>query len=150
MNLAGARRTGATKMNLRCRKGAELVEFALILPILLMLVFGVIDFGLATFDKAVITNAAREGARVGIVYRSPAANGAALQGIVTTAVNNYCSTYLVTFGGATAPIVTVTGGGASGASLSVRVQYQYGYLAMAGLLGFAPLNLSSTTVMRME
>jgi Flp pilus assembly protein TadG len=136
-------------MNLRCRKGAELVEFALVLPILLILVFGIIDFALATFDKAVITNAAREGARAGIVYRFPQATGPQLQAIVTGVVTNYCSTYLVTFGGQ-APTVTVSGGGASGAQLTVQVDYQYSYLAVANFLGLAPLNLRSTSTMRME
>jgi len=43
-------------------KGQALVEFALILPLLLILVVGALDFGRLFFTKIVITNAAREGA----------------------------------------------------------------------------------------
>ena len=45
--------------------GAELIEFALALPLMLVLVTGVFDFGLAFQQYEVVTNAAREGARLG-------------------------------------------------------------------------------------
>jgi len=43
--------------------GVASIEFALILPVLLLLVFGVISFGLLMHDMSVATNAVREGAR---------------------------------------------------------------------------------------
>ena len=46
------------------RKGQGLVEFALLLPILVLIVFGVLELGRAFFAFIAITNAAREGARV--------------------------------------------------------------------------------------
>ena len=46
----------------RNHHGQSLVEFALILPLLLMLVLGAIDFGRLFYTKIIITNAAREGA----------------------------------------------------------------------------------------
>jgi Flp pilus assembly protein TadG len=45
-----------------------MVEFAIILPLLLLLVFGIIEFSLLLYDKAVITNASREAARTSILY----------------------------------------------------------------------------------
>ena len=42
--------------------GQSLVEFALILPLLLMLVLGALDFGRLFYTKIILTNAAREGA----------------------------------------------------------------------------------------
>jgi len=45
--------------------GQSLVEFALIVPILLILVFAMLEFGLAFNDKLTLGNATREGARVG-------------------------------------------------------------------------------------
>lgn len=47
----------------RERKGQALVEFALVLPLLLLIVFGVLDLGRAFYVSVVLANAAREGAR---------------------------------------------------------------------------------------
>ncbi|HET7387901.1 MAG TPA: TadE/TadG family type IV pilus assembly protein [Nocardioidaceae bacterium] len=49
----------------RSQSGAVAVEFALVLPILGMLMFGIITFGLAYSDKVALANAVREGARFG-------------------------------------------------------------------------------------
>ena len=46
-------------------RGASAVEFALVLPLLAVILFGVIEFGLLMFDKQVITNASREGSKTG-------------------------------------------------------------------------------------
>ena len=46
------------------RKGAELVEFALVLPLLLLLLVGIFDFGSLFALRQKMTNAAREGARI--------------------------------------------------------------------------------------
>ena len=51
--------------------GQSLVEFALVLPIFLLVLFAVIDFGMAFHAWITVTNSAREGARVGAV-RAPA------------------------------------------------------------------------------
>jgi Flp pilus assembly protein TadG len=47
-----------------CERGAELIEFAFVLPLLLFVCLGVIDFGFLFRDYEVVTNAAREGARL--------------------------------------------------------------------------------------
>ena len=47
-------------------RGAALVEFAFVLPLLLILVLGVIDFGLMINQGTLVNNASREGAREGI------------------------------------------------------------------------------------
>jgi hypothetical protein len=51
----------------RSEAGAELVEFALVLPLLLLVFGGIVDFGLLLQRQQVITNAAREGARLAIL-----------------------------------------------------------------------------------
>lgn len=54
-------------------RGQALVEFALIAPLLLLLVLGVVEFGRAWHSYQVVTDAAREGARVAVVgNRDPA------------------------------------------------------------------------------
>ncbi|MEU0885605.1 TadE/TadG family type IV pilus assembly protein [Lentzea sp. NPDC005914] len=45
-------------------RGAAAVEFALVLPILLLLMCGIVDFGRALHEQVVLTQAAREGARL--------------------------------------------------------------------------------------
>jgi Flp pilus assembly protein TadG len=51
----------------RSQAGAELVEFALVLPMLLVVFGGIVDFGLILQRQQVVTNAAREGARLAVV-----------------------------------------------------------------------------------
>src|SRR5882672_5962937 len=57
----------------RSRAGQSLVEMAMVLPLLAFLTFGLLDFGRAYYFQVSITNAAREGARVGIlnIYTGP-------------------------------------------------------------------------------
>jgi Flp pilus assembly protein TadG len=50
--------------------GQSLVEFALILPVLLLILLGLFDFGRAIYAYSSISNAAREGARLAIVDQS--------------------------------------------------------------------------------
>lgn len=52
---------------LRCEKGAQLVEFALVLPLLLLVMLGIAEFGFIFHRYEVLTNAAREGARIAIL-----------------------------------------------------------------------------------
>ena len=51
-------------------KGQALVEFAVILPVLLMVLWGIFQFGIAFNDYIQVTSAAREGARKAAVSRS--------------------------------------------------------------------------------
>ncbi len=51
----------------KSEKGQSLVEFALILPILLLLVFGIVEFGRAFNTYLIVSNASREGARYAVV-----------------------------------------------------------------------------------
>ena len=127
-----------------------MVEFAIVLPVLLLLIVGMIEFSLLLYNKAVLTNASREGARAGIVYAQPAITA----GQVTTVVNNYCQNFLVTFGAATAPVTNVTGGpcGTAGNPVTVTVTYNYSFLVLPSFLTSlgSGINLSAQTVMRCE
>jgi Flp pilus assembly protein TadG len=63
--------------------GQSLVEFALILPILISLILGMIEFGWILNGQITLTSAAREGARVAIVYESAADASTAVQSAVS-------------------------------------------------------------------
>jgi len=54
----------------RDSNGQSLVEFALVLPFLIILILGMIEFGWILNGKITLTSAAREGARVAIIYES--------------------------------------------------------------------------------
>ncbi|MBO8137542.1 MAG: pilus assembly protein [Desulfotomaculum sp.] len=51
------------------QKGQSMVEFALLLPLIIILLFGILEFGRVFHSYLVITSAAREGARIGAVGR---------------------------------------------------------------------------------
>jgi len=91
-------------------RGASAVEFAIILPLLVVFLFGIIEFSLMFYDKAVITNASREGARYGILFtpepRMPIIDEDGRKGIGTI-VDDYCKNHLVTFGTDTEQITEV-------------------------------------------
>lgn len=83
--------------------GAAMVEFAIIAPLLFVLIFGIIDFGRVFFLYNNLTNAAREGARLGAVLQeSGGGNIAVIEAAVkskinadATTINN--ATYTVTY-----------------------------------------------------
>ena len=133
------------------QNGAAAVEFAIVLPLLVTLVFGIIEFSILFYNKAMITNASREGARAGIVYAYPnRMSDAEIESVVDT----YCGNNLITFGSGThTPSVTVTrSGNETGDDLTVTVGYHYDFLVLPNFIStlMGGLNLSAVTVMRME
>lgn len=65
-------------------QGATAVEFALILPLLLALIIGLIDFGRMGFVQVSVTSASREGARYSSLYSSGLSNVQLLNDFVQT------------------------------------------------------------------
>ena len=74
----------------RRNRGAALVEFAIILPLLLVILIGILEFGLLFYNKQIITNASREAARAGIAYSDYSQ--------ITSIVPQYCQNRMITFG----------------------------------------------------
>jgi len=139
-----------SRVNVKKQKGAAAVEFALVLPLLLLIIFGTVELGIALYDKAVITNASREGARYGIVLKNPKPT----VDDITNTVTNYTSNYLLTFGTQAPPAVDVVQSptGTFGTPLSVTVSYTYTGLGLGRMLSAltGPITLSATTVMNNE
>lgn len=67
---------------LRDESGAAAVEFALVMPLLVLLVMGIVSFGRAYQTQAALAAAAREGVRVMAVRNDPAAARAAAEAVV--------------------------------------------------------------------
>ncbi|KAG8155451.1 TadE/TadG family type IV pilus assembly protein [Burkholderia catarinensis] len=134
----------------RHARGVVSLEFALMLPFLLMVLIGIIDTSLLLCDKAVITNASREAARAGVVLRVPM--------LTTTQIANVALTYtqnsLITGGTATPPTVTVTqaNGTTAGTALTVTVTYTYSGMVLGSMLSVltGPVTVSATSVMLYE
>ena len=134
------------------QEGAAAIEFAICLPLLVLLIFGIIEFSILFYDQAVITNASREGARAGIVYASPSrVSDAEIKAVVI----NYCQDNLVTFGSGVLNAGSITvnrTSDLSGDPLTVTVNYNYDFLVMPSFINslLGGIQLSADTVMRME
>lgn len=149
-------------MKLQTEHGASAVEFALTLPLLLILMFGIIEFSVLLFDKAVVTNASREGARFGVVYATDGENYTPMTDEdIKTAVKNYANDYLINLGGTTrqladGDIVITPGTRESGDDLSVVVNFTYDFLVFPDLTEVLGGSFDGTktvigqTIMRME
>jgi Flp pilus assembly protein TadG len=99
----------------RRRRGQALVEFALILPLLILLMVGILDFGRAIFAYNSVSNAARTATRVAIVNQHL---GAIEQAARAEAVTLEPLTVDVTYeAGCTTPEV--------GCIVTVAVEYTY-------------------------
>jgi Flp pilus assembly protein TadG len=113
--------------NARRDRGATAVEFALLLPVLLLLVFGIIDFGRALNAQITLTQAAREGARLAALGQSQ---------------SNVVSRTQAAATGLSSVTVTVTAcpaGAGAGVNAVVRTSYSFSFVtpisAIASLFG---------------
>jgi hypothetical protein len=135
----------------RSERGAELVEFALVFPILLVVMLGIIDFGFLFQRYEVLTNAAREGARVAIL---PGYSDADVQ----ARVNQYLTAGGLTGGAAVdvGPPLAVPVGSQCITLRPVTVAYDYEFVfvgPLVGLVGGSGLGtktLHATSAMRTE
>jgi Flp pilus assembly protein TadG len=135
----------AHKLSSRKQQGASLVEFAVLAPVFVVLLFGLVEFGMSIYSKEVIGNASREGARFGVVYTTPRKT--------TTEIRTKVQDYLTKSGFTGTATINVTGaGGASGSSLTVAVTYPYSFQVLpsfvSGLTG--TINLTAKSIMLME
>lgn len=123
-----------------------MVEFAMIVPIFLLLVFAIVDFGMGLYSWITVTNAAREGARIGTV----GADSATIEQRVRDTAGGLDDANLD---------VTVTNAqGVPGSSVVVDVDYEYHLITpvssilnviSGGTLG-PTLDFNATSEMRLE
>jgi Flp pilus assembly protein TadG len=121
-----------SKSKLRNEKGASAVEFALVLPIFVSVIFAIFQFGIAFNNWIAITHAAREGARLAAVGQydeqrvRESAPSVAIQSISISGQ-----------GGSVGSPVTVT---VTGSVLDIEIPFVHSW----------PVTLTSTAVMRLE
>jgi Flp pilus assembly protein TadG len=137
---------------MRSERGAALVEAAMILPLIMLISVGIFEFGRAYQTSQVLTNAAREGARLAVIEGRT-------DGDVRARVNKY-----VTDGGLTALIDaniqlnrTVALSGTATAS-SVTITYPFEFMMLNPIVRMvtptsttgAPITLTAVSLMRNE
>jgi Flp pilus assembly protein TadG len=147
MGLARWKRGGVGQGSGRSR-GQALVEFAIILPVFLMVGFGIFDFGLA-FDASIgVSNAAREGARLGATQPNTSAITTRVRDVAGRLDNANLSVTVSckTSGGGACP--GGVGGATPGGSIIVSVTYDYPMLTPIAFGTRIPL--TSTAEMRVE
>lgn len=126
-------------------KGQALVEFVFVLPLFLVLVLAVVDFGMGLHAWISVTNGAREGARLGSVE--------ATAGEIETKVRQVTNT----LDQSKLTVTTTNAQGDPGEGVTVKVDYKYKLITpLGGIIGVlggsigSTLDLSSQSEMRLE
>jgi Flp pilus assembly protein TadG len=125
------------------RRGAAVVEFAIVAPVLLLLIFGMIEYGRLVMVQQVLTNATREGARRAVLDGATTSE-------VTSVVTDYLSTSRIS-----GAVITVTpnppSNAAFGEPVTVSVQVSFSEVSWLPTPMFlSGKTMSATTVMRRE
>jgi len=90
--------------------GATTVEMAIVLPLFLMIIFGIIEFSIMLYDKAMVTNAAREGSRFAGLW-APTIDDDSYKytcGQINGVINNWLSNNLISFSNSDVPNITIS------------------------------------------
>ena len=107
-------------------RGSALIEVALTLPLLLLVAAGIFEFGRAYQTQQVLTNAAREGARVAVLPNQPS-------GAAQTRVTSYLTSgQLPNAGTATVTVTptTISIGGTTTPGSRVSVSYPFSFMVL--------------------
>jgi Flp pilus assembly protein TadG len=137
---------------LRNQRGAALIETAITLPLVLLVSVSIFEFGRAYQTWQVLTNAAREGARVSILTDQTDAQ-------VTSAVRNYMTSGRLP-NAASAPVVVERSVAFGGSTASrITVNYPFNFMVLSPVarlvqrtssLGSGALTMSAVAMMRNE
>ncbi len=153
---ASRARSGAGKMTevtacrLGQRRGAAIIEFAIILPLLLLIVIGTMEFARAINIKQVVVNSAREGARIVALPPGTQSN----EDLVRSRVDDYLTSNGLDLSLRTVTIQEIDG--APGTVGEVTVTYQYTFDIFGGIVSLfdgsdpGTITLTSTSRMRNE
>ena len=128
------------------------MEFALVLPVLIVMIFGMVDMGMAINAQAIVGNAAREGARAASFSGANSAAtlnavGRASASLIGTAPTTTmtCQTMV-----SNTPTTIACGSVSAGDSVQVKVSYTYRWLT-PGVLGLPGQSvIVATSQMRIE
>jgi len=126
---------------IRNRRGQALVELALVLPLLVILIMGTMEFGRIFHSYLLIANASREGARAGVINKTDAE--------IITKVKNVVPTLELTDEQIT--ITPAQSYRTRGVPLTVKVDYTVSLVTpILGAFVPNPFPLTASTTMRVE
>jgi Flp pilus assembly protein TadG len=117
---SGRRRPSDEAARQRSR-GQSLVEFAIVFPIFILVLFAVIEFSFMLYSQMTVSNAAREAARVSVVDPDACTIPALAKATAQGAATGLNSTFLST----TVPPIANCSKAAQGTPVSVTVDYTY-------------------------
>jgi Flp pilus assembly protein TadG len=132
------------------RDGQSLVEFAVVLPVFLLILAGILDFGLGLYSQMTIINASREGARLGVVEPGNVAAVDARVRAMTTGLDQAQLTINITCERPSGSSFVSCGSPQWQSGDAVVVQVNYDYRMLWPLALGNSLDLSSTVQMRIE
>jgi Flp pilus assembly protein TadG len=123
------------------RRGAAVVEFAIVAPIFFLLIFGMIEFGRVVMVQQLLTNASREGARLGVLNDATSSQ-------VQTKVVDYLAGANITIATSNVNVVyaadSSSGGGGESVTVTVSVPFnQVSWLPSPMFLSGYTLSASS-------
>ena len=145
------------RKRLHQERGAELIEMALVLPLLLLIVMGIIDMGFMFQKMNVVTNAAREGARAGILpdYEDDTDVAARVEDYLKSAgINVECPSADCVMASPTESVTPSVGAAYNARRVQVTIFHPWTFLSpIAALFGnnsFSSVALTGRAVMRLE
>lgn len=122
--------------------GQALVEFTMIIPVFCLLLFGLVDFGRAFYTWLIVTNAAREGARVAAVQETGA-------NIDARIYESFCESYpsQCSLDPGKLTITKTNVQGSRGSAVIVELSYDFDYATPIGnIVGWFGDSLSEPTI----
>jgi Flp pilus assembly protein TadG len=126
-----------------------MVEFVIILPILLMLVFAIVEFGVLFGRWQTLSNAAREGARTAVVFRTNC-DATAVEAEVRQRVKDYASPLGITLADGDIDVSGVCGASNTSSTVSVTLPYTFRVLPGFASSVSPTIDLVGNSVMRNE
>jgi Flp pilus assembly protein TadG len=134
----------------RCgRAGMAMVEFVIILPILLMLVFAIAEFGVLFGRWQTLSNAAREGARTAVVFRTNCV-AANVEAEVRQRVKDYAAPLGIALADGDIAVFGVCGSSDTSSTVSVTLPYTFKVLPGFAASVNPTIDLVANSVMRNE
>jgi Flp pilus assembly protein TadG len=155
--MTNSRRTTTRNPRTRGSSGQSLIEFALVLPMLLVLVFGIVEFGNAWRHYQLITNTAREGARVAVL---PSSTSTIVDSVIDDRLNG--SGLDANQATVTLKILDFGDPSYSNSADPVTIEYPYSFVFLGPIIdlmctgigcsggAYSSVTLSSTSIMRNE